>query len=797
MKRETFLRLSALDNLRGGGAMPAKLVQLLLLVISMGAAHPCLSSNAGHKRADPIVAKSDRKVSLCSEAADAQISVDTGHPWRPPFGIDRVGAPPVVNVALKAAGPLHGEYHIISYDGGSMRARVPLSFRRDGKLDLEKLLKLSREGSSSSIKKVVDTGPYFANVQLDSVPAEVALEVRCAPGEPRELIRQSVAWPALQADAVARPVQQINPVDLGAILVPHDRLLLASGQSAIVEVAAIAYAKDFPYARLEAQFTGCQPLQVAFPLLRKRRTTIQLHLPIICMESSEALQIRLLDGGRELWKRRIRTMVVEEQPQRPSFGAVETKLRYDAPISVKDTKTGAYSSMDYQTAWNEKLRDIVVFLPNGSRFVFWRGSSYVPFWAGRYNTGTNNQWAESGSEKDAVDAVEPLQDKELRYSRVQIIESTPSRVHVRWTYQSTDLVYRVWGDQATEDFYFYPDGFGTRVLTLTSEPNRRYQVAEFIIIAPAAAYPLEILPNRIIDMIYLDGEKKSLVFPNPLPLAKSRGSAITEYLMRQWINPPQKAAVYRVFDHKDDPTSAICFSPLDVPRVLSVFKPFYDRGNLVSPAYWGDHWPLGRGAMTGGAISDRIDSSPSHISLMGGTADDEGKPLSTNEAWTLDTLGRSRVMQTRRWAWLIARTDIPDNQLVDWGRSYSSPPSLELSGARVGLPSYSPDRRALRLIVDAPTVRLRLIPVRHTMNPVFELEQAPGGEISVALDGKVLPPDRYAWDGRTLWVEASIGPKGADIELSFNFNKAQVKCVLLNVSHNLPVGDDPRCRRPS
>ena len=69
------------------------------------------------------------------------------------------------------------------------------------------------------------------------------------------------------------------------------------------------------------------------------------------------------------------------------------------------------------------------------------------------------------------DCVEPLQDKELRYGRVEIVESTPARVHVRWSYQSCDLDYKVGGNFAVEDYYFYPDGFGTRVLTLTANPG--------------------------------------------------------------------------------------------------------------------------------------------------------------------------------------------------------------------------------------------------------------------------------------------------------------------------------------
>ena len=174
--------------------------------------------------------------------------------------------------------------------------------------------------------------------------------------------------------------------------------------------------------------------------------------------------------GRELWHKQIRVMIVPNPPKWPAFGAVGTKLRYDAPISVRRAD-GKFTSMDYAEAWNPKFKDLVVALPNGSRFVFWRGSCYIPFWAGRYNTGLCYEWAESKPPADAHDAVEPLMDKELRYSRVQIIESTAARVHVRWSYQLCDFDYKVWGSSAVEDFYFYPDGFGTRALTLHSDPE--------------------------------------------------------------------------------------------------------------------------------------------------------------------------------------------------------------------------------------------------------------------------------------------------------------------------------------
>ena len=88
-------------------------------------------------------------------------------------------------------------------------------------------------------------------------------------------------------------------------------------------------------------------------------------------------------------------------------------------------------------------------------------------------------------------------DKELRYGRVRLVESTPARVHVRWSYQSCDFNYKVWGDSAVEDYYFYPDGFGTRVLTLQSDPKTaNYELSEFIVLTPAVDLSVEYFPDQ-------------------------------------------------------------------------------------------------------------------------------------------------------------------------------------------------------------------------------------------------------------------------------------------------------------
>ena len=153
--------------------------------------------------------------------------------------------------------------------------------------------------------------------------------------------------------------------------------------------------------------------------------------------------------------------------------------------------------------------------PEGGIFVFWRGSSYVPFSARRDGMGICYEWAEMlpPHPPGAVDCIEPLMDKELRYGRVRIIESTASRIHVQWQYQSCDLEYRIWGDEAIEDYYFYPDGFGTRVLTLRSTPDAEYELAELILLLPPDRYPLDAVPTPLVEALFLDGTNEKSAFP--------------------------------------------------------------------------------------------------------------------------------------------------------------------------------------------------------------------------------------------------------------------------------------------
>ncbi len=599
--------------------------------VVLACAVPILASSLTSATAQPV----DRQ-------SEYRVAIDAGHPWRPPFGLSRIGQPVQVLVQANAR-PEPANYFITAFWKGVAGPSYPVGFST--------------------------APPYSARVTLDRDADLVVLSRdRKPPDKPVELARESIRVPEVEAESVARPDVIINPVDLGTILVPSGWLLLGPGQSATLETAAISRAAELAASpghgtiRVDARRRerGAHSASVG------ARATAVLKLPTApAGRDRDVLLIGIDNGeGRELWQKKIPVMLVREPPRRPRFGVSYEKLRFDAPISVRDPATGKYSNLRYDDAWNRSLQDIVVWLPNGSRFVFWRGSSYIPFWAGRHNTGACYEWAEIISQpQGAVDCVEPLMDKELRYGRVEIVEATSAQIHVRWTYQSTDFTYKVWGDQAVEDYYFYPDGFGTRVVSLKADPKNDYELSEFIILTPAGAYPLDVLPEDAVDALFLDGRKHEFHLPN----STAGGQAAKD------ADKKRVPAIYRLRFARDDNLAAIYFNPNETRLPPVVFAPFSDGGQIVTPCYWGSHWPLARGNSTGNKIDDRIEFTPCHNSVMS-WAGTRPEPLESATVETLDSLGRSRRMSVRRWAWLIGMTDENDAQLRDRARSFAYPP---------------------------------------------------------------------------------------------------------------------------
>ncbi len=132
------------------------------------------------------------------------------------------------------------------------------------------------------------------------------------------------------------------------------------------------------------------------------------------------------------------------------------------------------------------------------------------------------------------------------------------------------------------------------------------------------------------------------------------------------------------------------------------------------------------------------------------------QPLESPTAEMPDALGVTRTMKIEKWAWLIGLSDAEDARLLEWSSSFGTPPKVEAEGSRLQSPSYNTERRATRLTGEKPVITLTITPSTSCVHPVFELQNAPKILSLVELNGRELAATDYAWDGRVLWLNATL-----------------------------------------
>jgi hypothetical protein len=653
---------------------------------------------------------------------EPRFQFDGGHPWRPPFGVQRVGHLAVIVQFASDALPAPA-HSLVAYRDGMEVERIPLD--------------------------VTGASPFTARVSFTASPApdELVLFASDAAGKAIERARWRMERPAFEADVEAAADPVMNPVDQGAVLPPADWLVLGPEQKARLIVAAFSAKETISGAEVLAWFESSADRQTkaAIELRKGIRAELKVSLPPPAFtKDRDTLHLAIRDdNGRELWHKTITTMLMRQPLKLPAFGAVETKLRYDYPL-LSYSGPDEVTEMPYDKAWAPERKDVVVALPNGSRFVFWRGAAYTPFWAGKHNTGLNFEFAEAPRRPDGLDCIDAASDKELRRSRVEIIESTAARIHVRWTAQPCDLNYKVWGETATEDFYFYPDGFGSRTVTLQTEPKAEYEIEELLILTPPAGYPLRVLPENLVDVLFRDGSKRELKYP-----------LLAQEPDYEKLMSGERPPLYRIRFGTHEPLSAIYFNSGWTRLPVMALRPFYSQGQMVTPFYWGNHLPLARRKPTGHNIDDLASMTPAHNAMMS-WGHRRPQPLESRTADMPDALGVTRKMQVEKWAWLIGLSDADDTRLLEWSRSFANPPKVEAEGADLQTPAYNTERRATLLTVEKPIVSLTIKPTTPCVHPVLELHKAPKTLARIELDGRELTAADYAWDGRTLWLNTTL-----------------------------------------
>lgn len=357
------------------------------------------------------------------------------------------------------------------------------------------------------------------------------------------------------------------------------------------------------------------------------------------------------------------------------FGAFYTTLHFD-PLWDKTRRVGPDS-------------DIVVRFPDSSvQLIFWQGNNFIPAWVTENNRWYTDEFMEIFGHPRCPygEDCEPMSDKQVRYSHVRILESTPARVIINWRYALSEVQnYAIgdagsptaWGDWADEYWTVYPDHVAVRksVLWSTAAERDKTEFQESIVIVPPGQTPEDSIHFDALTFANLDGQVATYSWQpktmGGLTLPKGP-SAFPKPInpVIQWVNLKSQ------------------WKPFEIPWGGPVTTDAYDGEPSISSFEWWNHWPVAQIPSSGrpALAADR----PGHTSL-------------SHLYWP----AYQRTDQTVTKLLMDGLTTLPAVDLVPLAKSWRSPAELHTESGSV-IP-YDQAQRAYVLPADLPpSIRLRL-----------------------------------------------------------------------------------------
>ncbi len=221
-----------------------------------------------------------------------------------------------------------------------------------------------------------------------------------------------------------------------------------------------------------------------------------------------------------------------------SYGNFNSDLKPDLgsrllPTGENRDKFGAYyTNMKFYNTWDNLWRfgqhpDVIVeFDNNPSKFVFWRGVSYIPMIVNEKEQWYSNEFNETWSTSGGEGCQEPMSDKQCYYNHAKILENTPARSVVHYRFPLVD-VKKIkanyvdetgWYDVADWYYYIYPDGVAVKTCHLWTSGERIHEWQESMAIFGPEQHPHDIIERKnTVTMLTLDGDSKTYSWTNAPP----------------------------------------------------------------------------------------------------------------------------------------------------------------------------------------------------------------------------------------------------------------------------------------
>jgi hypothetical protein len=389
--------------------------------------------------------------------------------------------------------------------------------------------------------------------------------------------------------------------------------------------------------------------------------------------------------------------VLPAGPEGPGkFGAINTDLKY-------------YPGWDAPWHYGDNTDVVVRFDDTPCKFVFWRGTNFIPHWVSDgiwFNNGFNEGWNEHGS-------CEPMSDKKCLHAYTKVVESNDARVVVQWRYALIDNWYRFafvdpetgWGDWTEETFTIYPDMVGVREDKLISNaPRAQHEWQESMMVMGPGQRPDEVLEFAALSLANMEGESHTYSWEHETP----------PFLPE---DPPNANIQVVNTKSKYHPFSII--RPQDKPQI-DIYAGEIRRDVCVFP--WWNHWPVaprptdGRWAM--------YDDRASHASLS---------------HWNWGHYDMTDNTMTKLM--LNGMTTKTAEELIPLTKSWSNPAELKVDGDGFESEGYDATEMAYQLTCEgAGEVKMSLKASEDSplVNLAFVIKNWGESDIKLKLNGKEL-----------------------------------------------------------
>lgn len=285
---------------------------------------------------------------------------------------------------------------------------------------------------------------------------------------------------------------------------------------------------------------------------------------------------------------------------------------------------------------------IVVNFPQGEKYVFWGPANYIPWWD-LNNMALTYEFMECWGYGNQG-CSEPMQDKENRYSKAEIIENSPARIVILWRYALGDPNYQIFFNEWVHEYYYlYPDGSGVREIQFWANSDVRHKILQPQYIFPTGVIPEQMFEDTACTVFNLKGEMTVNLLDKPVfeqpEFAKNWSEEVMRIYLKDRKNP------YLIWSKRED------IVPNSVNNGLI-------KGDVRRSM--GGHWPM----------------QPMNVdvySLVG-----TNKPY---HSW----LGTLHVMpqpekQPNKWIHLIGITDQSNSHLITIGKNWLYPAKIKMTG---------------------------------------------------------------------------------------------------------------------